>query len=561
MTDPQTATGFTGRRLPQPTFFDPAFERLPAAAAFDPDRPGPVLLLFDPRAHRAWVADAAIALATGWYAAGRRTVLADLSIEDPILHERVGVPNLDGVVDLFLYGASLARSARPVPGRGFLLITAGTYTPEPEAIFRHARWGKIVDGFREAQASLLLFVPIDAPGLPALAQYAEDVVLLGNKDDGELLESLVDPRFRVRTWLTPPARPGADGRGAPPPPSATRIGTVTVSAPGRPLGDAGGRPAAPPPAPPPPADRFPQPEPGGFQPWLGPPREPARTGNEPLPSANDIAHASAASLPAPEPEWEDSVESGGKRRKKKSIPKERKVSPVLLVLLVLALMAAAIAAAVTFLPGLLKDGAAAPSTGSRPASPARRPVAAATAAPASDAGTPRPYAVYVRSFNGATAYEAASRYAARVREAIPGHPAFVFPEENDGLVFYKVYAGMLDDTVQAAALRTELVERRLANPEDVGSPAALIQARPYAFDLGEFPTRQAAEARAGELVRGAIHGYVVPVPKSDGSERYRLYAGAFADSARAVPMQKTLESARLPARLVQRVGSAPATQK
>ncbi|MBV9109046.1 MAG: hypothetical protein JO306_06550, partial [Gemmatimonadetes bacterium] len=151
MTDPQTATGTSGRRLPPPTFFDPTFERLPSAAAYDPEHPGPVLLLFDPRADRRWGADAAIALATGWNAAGRRTVLADLSIEDPILHERVGVPNLDGVVDLFLYGASLARSARPVPGRGFLLITAGTYTPEPEAIFRHQRWEKIVEGFREAQ--------------------------------------------------------------------------------------------------------------------------------------------------------------------------------------------------------------------------------------------------------------------------------------------------------------------------------------------------------------------------------------------------------------------------
>src|SRR4051794_17077573 len=211
MTDPQTATGISGRRLPPPTFFDPAFERLPAAAAYDPDHPGPVLLLFDPRADRRWVADAAIALATGWNAGGRRTVLADLSIEDPILHERVGVPNLDGVVDLFLYGASLARSARPVPGRGFLLITAGTYTPDPDAIFRHARWGKIVDGFREAQASLLLFVPLDAPGLAALGQWAQEVILLGDREDGELFESLVPPPFRIRAWLTPPARPGAEG--------------------------------------------------------------------------------------------------------------------------------------------------------------------------------------------------------------------------------------------------------------------------------------------------------------------------------------------------------------
>jgi hypothetical protein len=561
MTDPLTASSEPGRRLPQPTFFDPAFERLPAAAAFDPERPGPVLLVFDPRADRSWVADAAIALATGWYAAGRRTVLADLSIEDPILHERVGVPNLDGVVDLFLYGASLARSARQVPGRGFLLITAGTYTPEPEAIFRHARWAKIVDGFREAQASLILFVPLDAPGLPALAQWAEDVVLLGDRDDGDLLESLVDPRFRVRTWLTPPARPGAEGRGAPAPVTAPRIGAAPVAAPpARPPVDAGRGPTPPPPAPPAPAERFPQPEPGGFQPWLAPPREPAPRGPEPLPSANEVAHAPAASLPAPEPEWEDTVEPWAKGRRKKSIPKERKVSPVLLVLLVLALMAAAIAAGVTYLPGLMKGGASA-TPAARPTSPARRPVAIGTAAPAGEAGTQLPYAVYVRSFNGAAAYEAARRYAARVRQAIPGVPAYVFPEENDGLVFYKVYAGMLDDTVQAAALRTDLVDKRLANPEDVGSPAALIQARPWAFDLGEYPTRRAAEQRAGELMRGAVDGYVVPVPQRDGSERYRLYAGAFADSTRALPLRKTLETARLPVRLVRRVGRAPATQK
>ncbi|HET7462096.1 MAG TPA: SPOR domain-containing protein, partial [Longimicrobium sp.] len=306
-----------------------------------------------------------------------------------------------------------------------------------------------------------------------------------------------------------------------------------------------------------------QPEPKGFQPWLGPPREPARTGDEPLPSASDVAHASAASLPAPEPEWEDTVaEPAGKRRKKKSIPKERKVSPLLLVLLVITLIAAAVYAGVTFLPGLLNGGTSAgPAKGDGSRAPARRTPAVATAR-ASDAGTPRPYAVYVKAFNGSAAYEAARQYAGRVRAALPGTPAYVFAEETaDGLMFYKVYAGMLEDTVQAAALRTELVERKLANPEDVGSPAALIQSRPYAFDLGEYPTRDAADRRAAELQRAAIDAYAVPVPQSDGSERYRLYAGAFADSARALPMQKTLQASSLSPRLVRRVGRAPATSK
>ncbi|HEX6750597.1 MAG TPA: hypothetical protein VF092_25125 [Longimicrobium sp.] len=549
MTDPQTATGYPGRRLPPPSFFDPTFERLPSAAAFDAQNPGPVLLLFDPRADRAWVADSAIALATGWNAAGRRTVLADLSIEDPILHERVGVPNLDGVVDLFLYGASLARSARPVPGRGFLLITAGTYTPEPEAIFHHPRWSKIVDGFREAQASLLVFVPLDAPGLPALAQWAGDVIVLGDRQDGELFESILSPDFRIRAWLTPPARPGSE---------PFRVGEDSV----RPV-SYGAPPQQPfTPAPAQPGERFPQPEPGGFQPWAAPPREPAR-GPEPLPSAEEAPHAPAASLPVPDPAWEATVEEAepwpASRRKKKSIPKKRRISPLLLVLLVLLFMAAAAVAALYFLPDLLpaldlprRERAEAPNL------PAHRPQALATAAPA---GVARPYAVVVKAYQGDRAYETARGWAERVQREIPGTQAYVFPEEIGGIVYYRVFAGMLGDTAEAAALRKELIDRGLVDPESVGGAGDLIQPRPMTFELGQYPTRAAAEVRARELGAGAIDVYPVPVPQTDGSERWALYAGAFADSAQAAPMQKTLASARLPTRLVRRVGRPPAAPK
>jgi hypothetical protein len=522
MSDPQTATGNPGHRLPPPTFFDPTFERLPAAAAFDGEQPGPVLLLFDPRADRAWVADAAIALATGWNAAGRRTVLADLSIEDPILHERVGVPNLDGVVDLFLYGASLARSARPVPGRGFLLITAGTYTPDPDAILRHPRWEKIVAGFREAQASLLLFVPLDAPELASFSQWARDAVVLGDRADGELFESIVPPELRLRAWLTPPARPGAE-----PPRQA-----------------------------PSPAERFPEPEP--VPPWKAPPRDPVAA-PPPPPATDAAAYVPAAELPVPDPQWEETVEPEPwtAKRRRKTIPKERKLSPTMLVLLVLLFIVLAAFAAVTFLPDLLPAWtrpATAPPAATR--LPGRRPQAQAR-----PAGTARPYSVYVSAFQGDRGYDAAVQLAKRVESGFPGTPAYVFPEEISGMVYYKVYAGMLDDTVQAAALRGQLVDAHLANPDDVGGPAALIQARPWTFDLGSYPTREAADRRAASLATAAIYASPTAVPQTDGTERWALYAGAYPDSARAEPMKKTLQSARLSARLVQRVGRAPATSK
>jgi cell division protein FtsN len=95
----------------------------------------------------------------------------------------------------------------------------------------------------------------------------------------------------------------------------------------------------------------------------------------------------------------------------------------------------------------------------------------------------------------------------------------------------------------------------------VGGPAALIQARPWTFDLGEFPTREAADRRAAQLATAAIYVSPTAIPQTDGTERWTLYAGAYPDSARAEPMKKTLQAARLPARLVQRVGRAPAISK
>jgi hypothetical protein len=169
--------------------------------------------------------------------------------------------------------------------------------------------------------------------------------------------------------------------------------------------------------------------------------------------------------------------------------------------------------------------------------------------------------VYVSAFQGDRGYDAAVKLARRVESGFAGTAAYVFPEEVRGIVYYKVYAGMLDDTVQAAALRDRLVAAHLANSDGESGPAALIQARPWTFDLGAFPTQAAAAGRAAELATAGIYGSPTAVPQTDGSERWTLYAGAYPDSARAEPMKKTLQSARLPARLVQRVGRAPAISK
>ncbi|HEX8694834.1 MAG TPA: hypothetical protein VF746_20575 [Longimicrobium sp.] len=530
MTDFPPATGSPGRRLPAPTFFDPSFERLPAAASAEAGYGGPVALVYDPRADREWVADAAIAIATGWAAGGRRTVLADLSLENPILHERIGMGNMDGVVDIFLYGASLARSARSVPGRGFYLITAGTYTPEPEAIFRHPRWEKLVAGFREAQASLMLFVPADAPGLDALAQWAHDAVLLGGPPDGATFAPAAG-RFAPHAWLVPPRR---DAPAAAATPSAS-----------------GPAPAAPPP------ERFPEPEP--VPPWAARPPADATAAEllgVPAAAAPAPAHAAppAEPLPVPDVAWEQAAPARGRRR---GIPKKRRIPPVVLVLLVLAFMALAAGAVLWFffpdaLTRLRRPAARPAAARAAPAAPARY---RADAAPA---GTARPYSVFVRAFPD---YQPARELAEQVADKLPGEPVYIIPEQSGGVLYHKVYAGMMEDTVAAARVRQQLLQDGTINPEDAGGTSALVQPRPLAFMLGLFPTREEAELHVAELAANAISAYPAAVPLSDGSERWTLYAGAFADSASAAPMKTQLETAGLPARLVERTGRPAASPK
>jgi hypothetical protein len=195
------------RNLPAPSVWEPSDEGAPEL-----DASGPVVLLLAAADHLAWAADAAVALGTAWARDGRRIVLADLHLENPVLHERVGVANLEGVADVFLYGASIARSARPVRGRGFYLISAGTYEPDAEAVYRHPRWPKLVAGFRDANASLILFAPAETADLEALARWVDDAVLLGTPRAPFDPGPLADAGVPVNARLVPP------GEAPPPPP-------------------------------------------------------------------------------------------------------------------------------------------------------------------------------------------------------------------------------------------------------------------------------------------------------------------------------------------------------
>jgi hypothetical protein len=158
-------------------------------------------------------------------------------------------------------------------------------------------------------------------------------------------------------------------------------------------------------------------------------------------------------------------------------------------------------------------------------------------------------------------YEGARRLAASVSSRFPESRFYVTPEMTVDKLYYKVFSGVLADSADAKALRTRLMQAGVVSAEDVGTEDDLILVRPLTLELGDLPTQDAAQARADSLGRRAIPAYAVAVPLADGSERYKVYGGAFADSAAAAPMMKMVRQAGLPTRLVPRTGRVPAAQK
>jgi hypothetical protein len=455
--------------------FDPAVDPLPEALAWHPGYTGPAVLLLAGAGDTDWSADAAVALATAWAHSGQRVVLADLHLEDPVLHERVGLPNRDGAVDLCLYGASLSRSAHAIPAAGFHLIPAGTYTADAGAVYGHQRWQKIVAGFRDAQAWLLVYVPADTPHLRELAAWVTDAILLGTPGPRNTADPVLPTGLGVRAVAEPP-------EGAAPPAESY---------------------AAEPPAP--------QPTPAVVIP-------PPVSRPDPTPLRRAL---------------EEPVDEGEPRRR---------WWPLLLVLVALVVIAG-FAALIFSRAGNLNRASVADAP---PPVQAAVPVAA-TPAPA---GSPLPYTVFVTAYQ---TYDAARRQLEVEQGRFPQTTFYISPEPEQGIVYYKVFAGSLPDTGSATQLRDQLVDTGAIDRNDVAATSSLIKFSPLSFDLGEFPSRRGAESRADSLAGQGIPAYPVAVPSS-GGERWRVYGGAFADSANAEFMRDLLARAGLDATLVQRVG-------
>ena len=110
----------------------------------------------------------------------RRVAVGDLFAESPPIQELVDGDDPHGLVDSFLYGISLSRIAREVPGAGQLFVMpSGSEPPDYDEILPNPRWHRLAAGFREVSALLVLAAPAGAPHIEKLVDATDGAVLVG----------------------------------------------------------------------------------------------------------------------------------------------------------------------------------------------------------------------------------------------------------------------------------------------------------------------------------------------------------------------------------------------
>jgi hypothetical protein len=430
--------------------FDPSGDVPPRIAALLDETGGPpaVAVLTTGAADLGWSAACAFRLADALTERGRPAVLVDLFAENPALNTRLGLPNVEGITDVLLYGSSLERVVQVVDGHAFGFISTGPAVADGGAVLQNEAWPRIMERLRAMERTAVLYLPAAAPGALQLAQSCGlALVLVSGETEAEAVDVPVGVPARV---LAPPATPAS----------------VT----------------------------------------------------------GEVAGTSE-------------VRASAVRTEQKTSQRKRRRWIALAVLVVILL------GVVAFLAwrSSIRAAAAGP--------PPSAPSAAAAAAPGAGqpAGEPLTYSVVVES---RPSLSSALDRSHSLSSSGPGPGFFVSPITVGGAVYFRVMAGPVADSGSAAALLQQLVASGAKSAADGWS----VRHTPLSFLFGEFATRAEATQRQGELLAKGIPSYVVELPYTSGSVAYRVYGGAFEDSAVAATLGSMLRGAGVQADLVQRIG-------
>ncbi len=128
------------------------------------------------------VATAEVALGIGRVQSVRRPVtVIDLIGEAPPIQSLVDSDDPHGIADSFEFGISLSRIAHLVPGSADLFVVPSGASPIDHAtMLASPRWRRLIGGFREVGALLILAAPADAANLAELVLAADGAVVVGD---------------------------------------------------------------------------------------------------------------------------------------------------------------------------------------------------------------------------------------------------------------------------------------------------------------------------------------------------------------------------------------------
>jgi cell division septation protein DedD len=520
----------------------PAFEESLRSWAATPV----VLLAVGPLAQRGgWAADAAILLADTLAASGERVVLADLSLDRPELHELVGTENIEGLTDVFLFGASLEHVTLKLPAHAFELVPAAPFTPDAEEILTHRRWSMVFEEFAASKTRLILYLPITIDGTGALSDRVGHTVVLADRWEAESVRAALSSDADIMGFFAPPQSAERDEEMVAPPAPAP-VSEPLVG---------GGRIA----------DRdFEKiriPKDGAREALIADLRSRQRRAlmdpappAQPLPEEVDVVRAKPVvtpriGFPTVQPGISEPTFASTVRTAK---PRPRRVLPALVVVLLVSSAAATWHYwGRTFLEnrraGAVANGGNDETVnggrGNSPGSPALR-----VTEPPLPAGRVLPYSVAMAGYQ---LLDQAQERVEQLRRDAPTMQFYIAPTVVQGQLFYRVLAGPLPDSSTAAAVRDTLMARRIK----VFSSSSDLLETPYAYLIGSFERRVDAVAKAAEAANKGIPTYIVPVGLPGGNTQYRLYAGAYTGPGDADFLRSILEAASLPDTLVERTGS------
>ena len=149
----------------------------------------------------------------------RRVVVGDLVGELELLESMIPRHEHHGLSDSFNYGISLNKVGYPVEAGGNLYVMpSGSEPVATELIIGNPRWQRLVAGFREMGALLVLVAEPTAPALERLVPMTDGALLVG------------DSRIEAPCHVIARARPRAPRRGPPAEPERPALAAVPVAA-------------------------------------------------------------------------------------------------------------------------------------------------------------------------------------------------------------------------------------------------------------------------------------------------------------------------------------------